>query len=77
MTTVYPDVQHQPRRHDRPDPDRRPRRRCDPNGQANGCFKGWAMFHVISASGGSDKDINGYFTERLQATAVDGRRVHR
>ena len=28
---------------------------------ANGCFKGWAMFHVVSASGGSDKTITGYF----------------
>lgn len=27
----------------------------------NGCFKGWAMFHVVSASGGSDKTITGYF----------------
>ncbi len=26
-----------------------------------GCFKGWAMFHVISAQGGSDKTITGYF----------------
>ncbi len=28
----------------------------------NGCFKGWVIFHVISASGGSDKGIRGYFT---------------
>lgn len=28
----------------------------------NGCFKGWAMFHIISALGGNDKVINGYFT---------------
>lgn len=27
----------------------------------DGCFKGWAMFHVVSASGGSAKDIVGYF----------------
>lgn len=27
----------------------------------DGCFKGWAMFHVVSASGGSDKTITGYF----------------
>jgi hypothetical protein len=34
-----------------------------PAGSPNpdGCFKGWAMFHVISASGGSDKTITGYF----------------
>ena len=37
------------------------RARCVPNGQANGCFKGWAIFHVISAQGGSQKDITGYF----------------
>jgi hypothetical protein len=27
-----------------------------------GKFQGWAMFHVVSASGGSDKDVTGYFT---------------
>jgi hypothetical protein len=27
----------------------------------DGCFKGWAFFHVISASGGSSKHITGYF----------------
>ena len=32
----------------------------DPSNE--GCFKGWAMFHVNSASGGSDKTITGYFT---------------
>jgi Flp pilus assembly protein TadG len=35
---------------------------CDPNGQPDGCFKGWAMFHVVSAEGGSSKTITGYFT---------------
>jgi Flp pilus assembly protein TadG len=35
---------------------------CDPNGQVDGCFMGWAMFHVISADGGSTKAITGYFT---------------
>ena len=29
---------------------------------ANGFFQGWAMFHVVSASGGSSKTITGYFT---------------
>jgi len=29
--------------------------------EPDGCFKGWAMFHVIGASGGSDKTITGYF----------------
>jgi len=28
----------------------------------NGCFKGWAIFHVTSADGGSNKTITGYFT---------------
>jgi Flp pilus assembly protein TadG len=28
---------------------------------AGGCFKGWALFHVISAAGGSSKTITGYF----------------
>lgn len=27
----------------------------------DGCFKGWALFYVISADGGSDKHITGYF----------------
>ncbi len=33
-----------------------------PAGSVNtdGCFVGWAMFHVTSASGGSDKTITGY-----------------
>jgi hypothetical protein len=35
---------------------------CDPNSQPDGCFKGWAMFHVVSAQGGSSKTITGYFT---------------
>jgi Flp pilus assembly protein TadG len=36
---------------------------CAPPSTAyqNGCFKGWAMFHVISAAGGSSKTITGYF----------------
>ncbi len=36
---------------------------CAPPQQAHqdGCFKGWAMFHVISAAGGSSKTITGYF----------------
>lgn len=40
----------------------------------HGNFMGWAMFHVISASGGSNKHIRGYFlssftTGRLRVTA--------
>ena len=36
---------------------------CAPPQQAHqdGCYKGWALFHVVSASGGSDKTITGYF----------------
>ncbi len=29
----------------------------------DGCYKGWALFHVISASGGSNKTITGYFLD--------------
>jgi Flp pilus assembly protein TadG len=35
---------------------------CTPGNQPGGCFVGWAMFYVISADGGSDKHITGYFT---------------
>ncbi len=31
----------------------------------SGCFMGWAMFHVISASGGSNKHITGYFDDNF------------
>lgn len=33
------------------------------NPSAGGCFKGWAMFHVNYADGGSCKCINGYFLQ--------------
>jgi Flp pilus assembly protein TadG len=32
-----------------------------PTSYQDGCFKGWAMFHVVSAQGGSSKTITGYF----------------
>ena len=35
---------------------------CTPGNQTGGCFVGWAMFYVISADGGSNKHITGYFT---------------
>jgi hypothetical protein len=40
----------------------------------DGNFLGWATFHVVSASGGSQKDVNGYFvspflSERLTVGA--------
>jgi hypothetical protein len=36
-----------------------------PNGipSAGGCFKGWAFFYVISAGGGGQKTITGYFID--------------
>jgi hypothetical protein len=41
---------------------------CAAPGQAHqdGCFYGWAMFHVISANGGNDKVIRGYFLENFR-----------
>lgn len=36
---------------------------CDPNGQVDGCFRGWAMFHITSADGASTKAITGYFLD--------------
>lgn len=38
---------------------------CKAPQQANtgGCFVGWAMFYIISADGGTDKHIRGYFTD--------------
>ncbi len=40
----------------------------------NGNFMGWAMFHVTSASGGSNKHVRGYFlssftSARLRVTS--------
>lgn len=43
-----------------------PNTTCAASTYDGGCFKGWAMFHVISASGGSDKVINGYFLENFR-----------
>jgi hypothetical protein len=31
--------------------------------ETGGCFVGWAMFHVVSAQGGSQKTITGYFID--------------
>lgn len=60
-TTLYPEVQQHLAGTDVPIPVTGP---CPPPNQANqGCFKGWAMFHVVSASGGSDKTITGYFLD--------------
>jgi hypothetical protein len=38
-----------------------PHTTCNGTSYTDGCFKGWAMFHVISATGGSSKHIRGYF----------------
>jgi hypothetical protein len=45
---------------------------CAAPQQANvgGCFVGWAMFHVISASGGSTKNIRGYFANDFTASPL-------
>jgi len=47
-------------------PPKAPATTCGTSSYENGCFKGWAMFHVISASGGSDKIITGYFLENFR-----------
>ena len=36
----------------------------------NGNFMGWAMFHVNSASGGSNKHINGYFFSAFESARL-------
>jgi hypothetical protein len=35
-----------------------------PDGTGGGFFQGWAVFHVVSAAGGSDKHIYGYFVDQ-------------
>ena len=39
---------------------------CNEGAYANGCFKGWALFHVLSAQQGP-KTITGYFEESFVA----------
>ena len=39
-------------------------------GHQDGCFKGWARFYVISASGGSSKTIRGYFMSNFMASPL-------
>jgi len=36
----------------------------------NGNFMGWAMFHVNSANGGSDKQLNGYFLSSFESARL-------
>jgi Flp pilus assembly protein TadG len=43
---------------------------CKDTAYTNGCFKGWAMFYVTSASGGSDKFITGYFLENFRSAPL-------
>ena len=43
-----------------------PNTTCGSSTYENGCFKGWAMFHVISATNGSGKIITGYFLENFR-----------
>lgn len=47
-----------------------PETTCKDTTYDGGCFKGWAMFHVISASGGSDKFITGYFLENFRGAPL-------
>ncbi len=37
---------------------------------SNGNFMGWATFHVISATGGSAKHVNGYFVSSFQSARL-------
>ena len=63
-TALYGDVDNYLAGHDVPVPIVGPGTpNCAAPEQAHqdGCFKGWAMFHVIGASGGSNKTITGYF----------------
>lgn len=60
MATLFDDVQASLAGRDVPVPVTGP---CPAGAaHADGCFKGWAMFHVTSATGGSVKQITGYFT---------------
>jgi Tfp pilus assembly protein PilX len=47
-----------------------PETTCKDTAYDGGCFKGWAMFYVISASGGSDKFITGYFLENFRGAPL-------
>ena len=42
----------------------------NPTSYTNGCFKGWALFYVISAEGGSSKTITGYFLDNFVASPL-------
>jgi hypothetical protein len=64
-TTLYDDVQTYLTGRSLPvpivGPPTAPSTTCNGTSYTDGCFKGWAMFHIISAAGGADKHIRGYF----------------
>ena len=37
---------------------------------SNGNFMGWSTFHIVSASGGSNKHINGYFLSSFESARL-------
>ena len=37
---------------------------------ANGNFVGWSIFHVISADGGSNKHVRGYFVSTFESARL-------
>jgi hypothetical protein len=76
-TELYGDVNDYLAGHDVPIPIVGPCPADEPHGYTDGCFKGWAMFHVISAEGGSHKTITGYFTGEFIGSPLVGRQLHR
>ena len=63
-TALYGDVNQHLAGHDVPVPivgPGNPNCKAPEQSHQNGCFKGWAIFHVVSAQGGSSKTITGYF----------------
>lgn len=65
MTTVYDDIAANLVGRDMPVPLTGP---CPAgSAHADGCFKGWAMFQVLGATGGSTKQVRGYFLSDLAA----------
>jgi Flp pilus assembly protein TadG len=69
-TALYGDVDQYLSDHDVPVPivgPGSPNCAAPQQSHSNGCFKGWAIFHVISAQGGSSKTITGYFKSDFQA----------
>jgi Flp pilus assembly protein TadG len=67
MATVYGFIQTYLAGTDVPVPITGP---CPGDPSNEGCFKGWAMFHVTSAAGGPDFIITGYFTGNFIGTAL-------